>query len=62
MRTQTAQVPKENVKWAELSEMYYSLFTAQDAHSYIRETFDSQKVKMAAKMTNSFNKDIIRLD
>ena len=59
---QAVRVPKENVKLSELPRMYDSLFTSEDVHSYARETFDPQRVKMAAMMTNSFNKGIIRLD
>ena len=59
---QTVRVAKEGANLSELPEMYRSLWMVQDVQSYAKESFDPQKVKAASLMTNSFNKDIIRLD
>ncbi len=61
-KLQAVRVAKENANLSELPETYRSLSRAQDVHPNARETFDPQTVKAAALLTNSFNKDIIRLD
>jgi len=58
---QAVRIPKGHTKLSELPDLYRSAFMDQDVRTHALETFDPQSVRSAAMLTNSFNKDIIRL-